>query len=175
MTEPWVSVDDVAKHLGVVKDSIYRWIERRGLPAKRVGRLWKFKLSEVDDWVRRGGAEGEDSSGERPLMPSLDVADSHETSSGQPAFGRLRFSMRSPATKPRAGAPQRLTEPKFDTWSRFRGRLTSADFVALLFEDAAVIHRVPFDPVHARRANPSGAAPGVCGGLVDPHPRTAPA
>ena len=41
---------------------------------------------------------------------------------------------------------QRLTEPKLDTWSRFRGRLTNADLVALLFEDAAVIHRVPFDP-----------------------------
>lgn len=41
---------------------------------------------------------------------------------------------------------QRLTEPKLDTWSRFRGRLSSADFVSLLFEDAAVIHPVPFDP-----------------------------
>lgn len=41
---------------------------------------------------------------------------------------------------------QRLTEPKLDTWARFRGRLTSADLVALLFEDAAVLHRVPFDP-----------------------------
>lgn len=51
-TEPWVSVDDVAKHLGVVKDSIYRWIESRALPAHKVGRLWKFKLSEVDEWVR---------------------------------------------------------------------------------------------------------------------------
>ena len=51
--EPWVSVDEVAKHLGVVKDSIYRWIEHRGLPAHKVGRLWKFKLSEVDGWVRK--------------------------------------------------------------------------------------------------------------------------
>jgi len=42
--------------------------------------------------------------------------------------------------------PQRLTEPRLDTWSRFRGRLTSADFIALLFEDAAVIHPIPFDP-----------------------------
>lgn len=41
---------------------------------------------------------------------------------------------------------QRLTEPKLDTWSRFRGRLTNADLMTLLFEDAAVIHRVPFDP-----------------------------
>ncbi len=54
--EPWVSVDEVAKHLGVVKDSIYRWIEGRGLPAHRVGRLWKFKLTEVDAWVKAGGA-----------------------------------------------------------------------------------------------------------------------
>ncbi|MBI5446672.1 MAG: helix-turn-helix domain-containing protein [Deltaproteobacteria bacterium] len=55
--EPWVSVEEVAKHLGVAKDSIYRWIEGKGLPARRVGRLWKFKLSEVDAWVRAGGAE----------------------------------------------------------------------------------------------------------------------
>lgn len=35
MAEPWVSVDDVAKHLGVVKDSVYRWIERKGLREDR--------------------------------------------------------------------------------------------------------------------------------------------
>lgn len=60
MTEPWASVDDVAKHLGVAKDSIYRWIEHRGLPAHKIGRLWKFKLSEVDTWVRAGGADAPD-------------------------------------------------------------------------------------------------------------------
>ncbi len=56
MSEPWVSVDEVASHLGVAKDTIYRWIESKALPAHRVGRLWKFKLSEIDDWVQRGGA-----------------------------------------------------------------------------------------------------------------------
>lgn len=59
-TEPWASVDDVAKHLGVARDSIYRWIERRGLPAHKIGRLWKFKLSAVDAWVRAGGADSPD-------------------------------------------------------------------------------------------------------------------
>ncbi|OPY62291.1 MAG: Helix-turn-helix domain protein [Syntrophorhabdaceae bacterium PtaU1.Bin034] len=52
--ERWVGVDDVAAHLGVAKDSVYRWIEERGLPAHRVGRLFRFKLSEIDDWVRTG-------------------------------------------------------------------------------------------------------------------------
>jgi len=52
--ERWVGVESVARHLGVAKDSIYRWIEERGLPAHRVGRLFRFKLSEVDAWVRQG-------------------------------------------------------------------------------------------------------------------------
>jgi len=51
--ERWVGVDDVATHLGVAKDSVYRWIEGRGLPAHRVGRLFRFKLSEIDEWVRQ--------------------------------------------------------------------------------------------------------------------------
>jgi excisionase family DNA binding protein len=58
--EPWVSVDEVVRHLGVAKDTIYRWIEAKGLPAHRVGRLWKFKLSQVDAWVEAGGASHDD-------------------------------------------------------------------------------------------------------------------
>jgi excisionase family DNA binding protein len=54
--ERWHSVDEAAAHLGVARDTVYRWIEQKGLPAHRVGRLWKFKLVEVDAWVRDGGA-----------------------------------------------------------------------------------------------------------------------
>ncbi len=54
--EPWVSVDAVAKHLGIARDTVYRWIDSKGLPAHRIGRLWKFKLSDIDEWVRAGGA-----------------------------------------------------------------------------------------------------------------------
>jgi excisionase family DNA binding protein len=54
--EPWVSVEEVTKHLGIAKDTVYRWIERKTLPAHRVGRLWKFKLTQVDAWVEAGGA-----------------------------------------------------------------------------------------------------------------------
>ena len=57
MTEPWVSADVIAEHLGVTKDSIYAWIAKKHMPAHRVGRLWKFKVTEVDTWVRRDGAD----------------------------------------------------------------------------------------------------------------------
>ncbi len=36
----WLSVEEIAEHLGVTKDSVYRWIEKRGLPAHKVGKLW---------------------------------------------------------------------------------------------------------------------------------------
>jgi excisionase family DNA binding protein len=54
--EPWASIDEAAAHLGVRKDSVYRWIESRGLPARKIGKLWKLKLSEVDAWVNAAGA-----------------------------------------------------------------------------------------------------------------------
>lgn len=56
MSEPWLSADDIATHLGVTKDTVYSWIADKAMPAHKVGRLWKFQTSEVDEWVRGGGA-----------------------------------------------------------------------------------------------------------------------
>lgn len=56
MSQPWLSADDIATHLGVTKDTIYSWIADKAMPAHKVGRLWKFQTSEVDEWVRGGGA-----------------------------------------------------------------------------------------------------------------------
>jgi len=55
--EPWVSLEEIAKHLGVSTDTVHRWLRNRGLPAHKVGRLWKFQVSEVNDWVRAGKAD----------------------------------------------------------------------------------------------------------------------
>ena len=56
MAEPWLSADGIAVHLDVTKDTVYAWIAEKNLPAHKVGRLWKFQTSEVDEWVRSGGA-----------------------------------------------------------------------------------------------------------------------
>lgn len=71
--EPWVSIEDVAAHVGVRKDSIYRWIEARGLPAAKVGKLWKLKLSEVDAWMRAQQDEAASKAvqGGRSVRPKL--------------------------------------------------------------------------------------------------------
>lgn len=60
MPDRWLSVEEIAQHLGVSKDSVYAWINNRKMPAHRIGRFWKFKTLEVDEWVRnRGSAERE--------------------------------------------------------------------------------------------------------------------
>ena len=56
--EGWVSIADVAAHLSVARDSIYRWVDTKNFPAHRVGRLLRFRLSEVDEWVKAGGESG---------------------------------------------------------------------------------------------------------------------
>jgi len=56
MEERWLSVEEIAVHLGVSRDTVYRWIDSKGIPAHKLGRLWKFKASEVDEWVKAGGA-----------------------------------------------------------------------------------------------------------------------
>jgi excisionase family DNA binding protein len=56
MHERWLSVHEIAAHLGVNRDTIYKWIERKKMPAHKVGRLWKFLVSEVDHWVKGGKA-----------------------------------------------------------------------------------------------------------------------
>lgn len=58
--ERWLSVDEVADYLGVQPDTVYTWISKKGLPAHKVGRLWKMKTNEVDEWVRSGGENQKD-------------------------------------------------------------------------------------------------------------------
>ncbi len=54
--ERWLSVEEIATHLGISKETVYRWLDRGKIPAHRVGKLWKFRSSEVDQWVLDGEA-----------------------------------------------------------------------------------------------------------------------
>ena len=55
-SDRWLSVDEIANYLGIKRDTVYKWIERKHMPAHKVGSLWKFKRDEIDEWVRSGKA-----------------------------------------------------------------------------------------------------------------------
>jgi excisionase family DNA binding protein len=54
VTEKWVNLEDIAEHLSVSMDTIRTWIKEGKLPVYRAGKQYKFKISEVDEWVRKG-------------------------------------------------------------------------------------------------------------------------
>ena len=53
-TEHWCGVQNVADHIGCSKDTIRAWIKKGAIPYHKVGRYYKFLLSEVDEWIKSG-------------------------------------------------------------------------------------------------------------------------
>ena len=58
--EHWVSLEDIAGHLDVSKDTIRAWIKKGTIPYHKVGRQYKFRVSEVDAWVESGDSANAD-------------------------------------------------------------------------------------------------------------------
>ena len=53
----WWSVEEIAAYLGIKRETLYKWLAEKNMPAHKVGRLWKFRKDEVDEWVRTGEAD----------------------------------------------------------------------------------------------------------------------
>ena len=52
--ERWVNLEEVANYLSGSKDTIRAWIKQGKIPFYRAGKMYKFKISEIDDYVRNG-------------------------------------------------------------------------------------------------------------------------
>lgn len=53
--DKWIGIEEAADYLGVNKDTVRNWIKKESsIPAHRVGKLWKFKRSELDSWIKSG-------------------------------------------------------------------------------------------------------------------------
>ena len=47
----FLKIQEISSYLGIKVSTIYTLVERRGIPHYRVGRLVRFKKSEVDEWM----------------------------------------------------------------------------------------------------------------------------
>jgi excisionase family DNA binding protein len=57
MNDRWLSVEEISAYLGIKRETLYKWLAEKEMPAHKVGRLWKFRKDEVDEWVRTGEAD----------------------------------------------------------------------------------------------------------------------
>lgn len=53
--DSYISIDEAAEYLGIKTITLRTWIKtKKDLPVNKIGKLWKFKKSELDEWVKSG-------------------------------------------------------------------------------------------------------------------------
>jgi excisionase family DNA binding protein len=52
-----MTLEEVADYLLVTKKTMYRLLERRSIPAMKVGRQWRFDKASIDVWLRQSTPE----------------------------------------------------------------------------------------------------------------------
>lgn len=62
--ERWVGLEEIATHLDISKDTVRAWIKKETIPYHKVGRQYKFRISEVDAWVESGKSADADKKNE---------------------------------------------------------------------------------------------------------------
>jgi excisionase family DNA binding protein len=54
----YLSVSETATYLGLSPKTVYAWAEKGAIPAYKVGRVWRFDKTDLDDFVRGQGRDG---------------------------------------------------------------------------------------------------------------------
>jgi excisionase family DNA binding protein len=72
----WLSVEEAVAYLGIKRHTVCKWIDRKAMPAHKVGRLWKFRKEQIDEWVGSGRAANSRADLTRRVVPDgvTDVA-----------------------------------------------------------------------------------------------------
>ncbi len=52
----YINLEEAAEYLGIKPVTLRNWIKKsdNSIPAHKVGKQWKFKRSELDEWVNSG-------------------------------------------------------------------------------------------------------------------------
>ncbi|MCI5644683.1 MAG: helix-turn-helix domain-containing protein, partial [Treponema porcinum] len=51
MEDDILTIEEVAKYLRVSDRTVYDWAQKGEIPAGKIGTVWRFKKSEVENWV----------------------------------------------------------------------------------------------------------------------------
>ena len=57
-SDNYINIKDASEYLGVTKGTLHNWMAnpQNGVPCHKIGRAWKFKKRELDEWVNSGRA-----------------------------------------------------------------------------------------------------------------------
>lgn len=60
----WLSMKEVCEYLRISRDTVMNWIKKEGMPGHQKGRLWRFDINEVDEWMKKTENEKESNTDE---------------------------------------------------------------------------------------------------------------
>ena len=58
--ERWLNLEERAQYIGCSKETSRTWIKKKTIPFYKVGRQYKFKVSEIDAWIQSGQSANAD-------------------------------------------------------------------------------------------------------------------
>jgi excisionase family DNA binding protein len=76
MEKGFLNIKEVSEYLGIKKSSLYSRVEKKEIPHYRVGRLIRFKKSEIDPWMEKFKSEPLDLHAEASRIPKDVTKDS---------------------------------------------------------------------------------------------------
>jgi excisionase family DNA binding protein len=51
------TIQEVSEYLGIEVSTLYAWVHTRQIPYYKIGRLVKFKVEEIEQWVNQRKVE----------------------------------------------------------------------------------------------------------------------
>jgi excisionase family DNA binding protein len=47
----WLTIDELAEHLKVSKETIYKMAKANKIPSSKIGNQWRFNKDVIDQWL----------------------------------------------------------------------------------------------------------------------------
>lgn len=48
-----LTIDEVAEFLHMNPMTVYSWVKDGKIPAFKIGKVWRFRKSEIDEWLKK--------------------------------------------------------------------------------------------------------------------------
>ena len=78
--ETYLTIEELASHLKLAVQTIRRWVLNREIPFRKIKKVIRFRLSEIEQWIENGAEiPGSESELEADLFAETEAEENGET------------------------------------------------------------------------------------------------
>ena len=53
MSSKLLTLEETAKYLDIHPGTLYRWAQKRKVPAAKIGKIWRVRKEKLEEWLDR--------------------------------------------------------------------------------------------------------------------------